>query len=118
MGLIWLNYCFQKLFINLIVFILSADQEEIYYLTGENRAMLEHTPYLEVFRDREWDVLLMTDPIDEFVIPSLTEYKEKKLKPVDRTEVEADEVTKVKTEEHEKTYKSFIERLKETITEV
>jgi len=97
---------------------MPADQEEIYYLTGENRAMLENTPYLEVFRDRDWDVLFMTDPIDEFVVPSLTEYKEKKLKPVDRTEVEADEVTKVKAEEHEKTYKSFIERLKETITEV
>ena len=97
---------------------MPADQEEIYYLTGENRAMLEHTPYLEVFRDREWDVLFMTDPIDEFVIPSLTEYKEKKLKPVDRAEVEADEVTKVKAEEHEKTYKSFIETLKEKITEV
>ena len=53
---------------------MPADQEEIYYLTGENRAMLEHTPYLEVFRDRDWDVLFMTDPIDEFVIPSLTEY--------------------------------------------
>ncbi|MBT5872936.1 MAG: molecular chaperone HtpG, partial [Candidatus Latescibacteria bacterium] len=97
---------------------MPADQEEIYFLTGENRSMLEHTPYLEVFRDKEWDVLFMTDPIDEFVIPSLTEYKGKKLKPVDKAEVEADEVTKVKAEEHEKTYKTFIEMLKEKITEV
>lgn len=97
---------------------MPADQEEIYFLTGENRTMLEHTPYLEVFRDKDWDVLFLTDPIDEFVIPSLTEYKGKKLKPVDKAEVEADEVTKVNAEEHEKTYKTFIEMLKEKITEV
>ena len=97
---------------------MPPDQEEIYYLTGESRTILAHTPYLEVFKDRNWDVLFMTEPIDEFVVPSLTEYKGKKLKAADKGDVEADEVTKVKAEEHEKTYKTLIETLKEKITDV
>ena len=41
--------------------------------------MLEHSPYLEAFRAKGQDVLLLTDPIDEFMLPSLREYKGKKL---------------------------------------
>jgi molecular chaperone HtpG len=66
------------------VLAMPADQKEIYYLVGETREQLEHSPYLESFRDRGWEVLLLAEPIDEFVVTSLTEYKEKKLKAADR----------------------------------
>lgn len=97
---------------------MPPDQKEIYYLAGENRAVMAHTPYLEVFRDHGWDVLFMTDPIDEFVIPHLSEYRGKKLKAADRGDVEASETAKAKAEEHEKTYKSLLEHLKGKIPEV
>ena len=63
-------------------------QKEVFYLAGEQRSSLEHAPALEVLRHRGWDVLLLTDPIDEFVFPSLTEYKGKALMAADRFEPE------------------------------
>jgi len=70
---------------------MPSEQTEIFYLIGENRDILEKSPYLETFRVKNWDVLLLTDPIiDEFFIPSLHEFKGKKLKAVDRAEDESD----------------------------
>ena len=65
---------------------MPADQTDIFFLAGEQRSVLEYAPSLEVFRHRGWDVLLLTDPIDEFVFPGLPDYKGKKLLPADRNE--------------------------------
>jgi molecular chaperone HtpG len=59
-------------------------QTDIYYLTGEEAELLRKSPYLEAFRARGRDVLLLTDPVDEFAIPSLHSYKGKSLKAADR----------------------------------
>jgi molecular chaperone HtpG len=67
---------------------MPAEQKDICYLAGESRDALTNAPYLEVFRHRGWNVLFLTDPIDEFVFPTLGEYKGKKLKAADRGEVE------------------------------
>jgi molecular chaperone HtpG len=72
-------------------------QTEIYYLVGENRSVLEHSPHLEGFRAQDREVLLFTEPIDEFVTQALTEYKGKKLKAIDKGELPGpavDEATK------------------------
>ncbi|MFO0809898.1 MAG: molecular chaperone HtpG [Gemmataceae bacterium] len=66
-------------------------QKEIFYLAGESREVLEHSPYLEAFRKRGEDVLLLTDPIDEFMIPSLYEYKGKQFRAVDQGDLLGDE---------------------------
>ena len=52
--------------------------------------MLEQSPYLETFRARGQDVLVLTDPIDEFMVPSLAIYKGKSLKAADRGELRQD----------------------------
>jgi molecular chaperone HtpG len=72
---------------------MPAGQKDIYYLIGESREMIESSPLLEAFKAKGWEVLLLTDPIDEFLLPSLPAYKEKEFKPVDRgdTDVPADE---------------------------
>ncbi len=97
---------------------MPPDQEEIYYLIGEHRGMLERTPYLEVFRDRGWNVLFMTDPIDEFVMSSVTEYREKKYKAANKGDIAADESAKARAEDDEKTFKALIETLKGKISDV
>jgi molecular chaperone HtpG len=74
------------------VLTMPADQKEIYYLIGESREQLEHSPYLESFRDKGWDVLLLTDPVDEFVMGAIAEYKDKKLKAADRGALEGTSV--------------------------
>ncbi|MFO0846847.1 MAG: molecular chaperone HtpG, partial [Gemmataceae bacterium] len=68
-----------------VVEAMPAEQKEIHYLAGETREQLENSPYLEAYRDRGADVLLLTDPVDEFVLPSLS-YKGKSFKAVDRAE--------------------------------
>lgn len=69
---------------------MPADQAEIYYLIGDNAATLRRSPYLEAFRAKGRDVLLLADPIDEFALPGLNEYKGKKLHAADRGAAPAD----------------------------
>lgn len=66
------------------VLAMPGEQTDIYYLIGENREVLEHSPYLEAFKAKGWEVLLLTEPIDEFAVDSLRDYKGKKLKAVDK----------------------------------
>lgn len=75
---------------------MPADQKEIHYLIGDSRSLIENSPYLETCRARGQEVLLLTDPIDEFVIESLGEYKEKKLKAVDKGAAEDTQSEEVK----------------------
>ena len=63
---------------------MPEEQKEIWTLSGESRAQVVASPVLEAFRAKGWDVLLLTDPIDEFAFPSLGEYKGKQLRAADR----------------------------------
>jgi molecular chaperone HtpG len=65
---------------------MPTDQTEVVYLIGESADQLRHSPYLEAYRAKGQDVLLLTDPIDEFAIPQFGEYKGKKLVAADRGE--------------------------------
>lgn len=91
-------------------------QKEIYYLIGEARGLIEHSPYLEAFRKRGTDVLLLTDPIDEFMVPALAEYKGKTLKPVDQGELPTDVADK--KDEDAGQFKDLLAALKEKLPEV
>lgn len=95
---------------------MPSDQKEIYYLTGESRKALERSPYLELFTARNHEVLLMTDPVDEWVVQGIPEYKDKKLKAVNKGEIEEDKTDEKakKTEE----FKSLLEFMKSKIEEV
>lgn len=61
---------------------MKADQEQILYLTGESRSMIENSPHLEAVKDKDYEVLYMVDPVDELVLQHLTEFGGKKLKSV------------------------------------
>jgi molecular chaperone HtpG len=91
---------------------LPEDQKAIYYLTGESRTTLEHAPALEVFRRRGWDVLLLSDPIDEFVFPSLPEYKGKQLLAADRAELDLPAEEAARAEEAAGRFQPLLERLR------
>jgi molecular chaperone HtpG len=84
-------------------------QKEIYYITGEERAALEQSPLLEAFNAKGFEVLFLTDPVDEWVVQSLHSYQEKSLKAVDRGDVDLDseEEKKEKEKKQEEAKKEF-----------
>ena len=97
---------------------MPADQKEIYYLIGEDRELIEHSPYLETFRAKGYDVLLLTDPIDEFAIPALGTYKDKKLQAADRGELEGDKEEPAAADESFKNMLAFLKGKLEDVSDV
>ena len=71
---------------------MQPDQEQIYYITGENMSALINSPLLEQLKSKDFEVLLMTDPIDEWVTQALTEYDGKKLKSAEMGDLNLDKV--------------------------
>jgi molecular chaperone HtpG len=57
-------------------------QDNIYYVTAESFAAAKNSPHLEVFRDRDVEVLLLHDRVDEWVVSHMTEYDGHALKSV------------------------------------
>ncbi|WP_269537822.1 molecular chaperone HtpG [Cerasicoccus fimbriatus] len=66
-------------------------QKEIYYLIGPSRTALESGPYLEAFKARGLEVLFLYEPIDEYLMTNLREYKEKQLKSADADDLELED---------------------------
>lgn len=91
-------------------------QADIYHLAGEDRVALAHAPSLEAFKAKGWDVLLLTDPIDPFVIPGLPDYKGKALKAADRHAPELPEAEKEKAQAATATFQPLLDAFKATLT--
>jgi molecular chaperone HtpG len=70
---------------------MQESQKEIYYLSGPSRAVIENSPHLEALKARGYEVLYMTDPIDEWALASLTEFEGKPMKSAGKGEIELDE---------------------------
>ncbi|MBN2290769.1 MAG: molecular chaperone HtpG [Candidatus Glassbacteria bacterium] len=93
-------------------------QEEIYYLFGESRPEMEKSPYLEVFRQRGREVLLLTDPIDEWTVQGLAAYKGKKFKAVDRGELEEKEPSQSSRKDEKEKFAGLLEYLSGQLEDV
>ncbi len=102
-------------------------QTEIYFITGTSRSLVEKSPHLEIFKKKGYEVFFLLDPVDEWVAQALTEYDGKKLKAVDRGDLElgTEEERKLleeKKEEQGKQHKGllefFSEKLAESVKEV
>lgn len=101
---------------------MKPDQKEIYYLAGESRKAVEASPHLEAALGRGCEVLYMTDAVDEFVLPALSEYKEKPLKSVGKGEVEFGSELEKEESRREltnltKDFEPFLKALKEALDE-
>jgi len=80
---------------------MNPDQNEIYYITGENLSALLNSPHLEKLKEKDLEVLLMTDPIDEWVVMSVNEYEGKKFKSAEKGDLEIDKVDDKKKNEYD-----------------
>jgi molecular chaperone HtpG len=57
---------------------MKEGQDAIYYITGESKKTLEHSPYLESIKEKGYEVLFLTQPIDEFMMSAVHEFQGKK----------------------------------------
>ena len=81
---------------------MPAEQKDIYYITGEARAYLENSPHIESFRKASYDVLFMSDPIDEWVLEAMPEFDGKKLVSVSKAKLDNDSKIAKELEENAK----------------
>ena len=95
---------------------MRENQKEIYYLSSDNKETIKRNPNLEYFRKNDIEVLLLTDPVDIFIVPSITEYDKKPLKSIDKADIDlkVDEETK-KEALNENLSKSLIGIFKEVL---
>jgi molecular chaperone HtpG len=100
----------------------KAGQDAIYFMTGGSREAIENSPHLEVFREKGYEALLLTDPVDEIWTGPVIEHKGKKFQSVAKglAEVGTEEERKKDEEarrETERVYRSLLDHLKEKLDE-
>lgn len=87
-------------------------QDAIYYMTGESREQVEKSPHLEAFRAKGREVLILTDPVDEMWVGSVTEFDGKPLQSIAKGEVD------LETEEEKKESEALREQQDKDFAEV
>ncbi|MDH3694218.1 MAG: molecular chaperone HtpG [Gammaproteobacteria bacterium] len=93
-------------------------QKSIYYITAETHAAAQSSPHLEIFRKHGIEVLLLSDPIDEWVVNHLTEYNEKPLQSVAKGSLDLDDFEETKKDKkQEKEFKDTIEKINEALSD-
>ncbi|MEA2102551.1 MAG: molecular chaperone HtpG [Thermodesulfobacteriota bacterium] len=92
---------------------MKPDQEDIYYITGDHLLTLMNSPYLEKLKEKDYEVLLMTNPVDEFVVQGLNEYKGKKLKSAEKGDLGLDDEKNDKDD----TYSGLFEFMKGSLSD-
>ena len=97
---------------------MPEDQKEIYYITGENITALSNSPLLEALKAKDYEVILMVDPVDEWVTQSLSEYKEKKLKSAEKGELDLDKVDEKKKDAYTPLFNFIKEKLNDKVKDV
>ncbi|MBN1984210.1 MAG: molecular chaperone HtpG [Chitinivibrionales bacterium] len=98
---------------------MRSDQKDIYFISGENREIVEKSPHLEIFRDKGIEVLYMIDPIDEFIVPNIYNFDGKQLKSVTKGDLDLGDLGKEEESEKKKIgsqFKKFTERVANILT--
>ncbi|MEE2745654.1 MAG: molecular chaperone HtpG [Pseudomonadota bacterium] len=80
---------------------MKSGQEEIFYISGENLELLKTSPQLEGFRSKDVEVLLMTDPVDEFWLPMVGNFSEKTFSSVTSSNIDLSKIKSGKTKSQE-----------------
>jgi len=96
---------------------MKENQKHIYYITGESKAAVEKSPFLEGLKSRGFEVLYMCDPIDEYAIQQLKDYDDKKLicATKEGLELEMTEEEKKAAEEEKQAYENLGKKIKEIL---
>ena len=93
---------------------MKPDQDAIYYITGAKEQNLRNSPLLEMYRNRDIEVLIMDDEIDDIVITAVPNYKDTALKSVNRSDA-AESLKTDDDKQKEKDIEPVIKKIKETL---
>ncbi len=101
---------------------MKEGQQQIFYATGESRQQILNSPHLEAFKAKGYEVLLLTDTVDEIWVGSVTEFEGKLLQSVAKGDVDLDtedekSAHEAERKEQEKDFADLLAWLKETLSE-
>ena len=95
---------------------MPEDQKYICYAAGESRTKLSQLPQTERVREKGYDILLLTDDVDEFIMGTLQSYNEKEFKSVSAPDFDVDtEEEKAEKEQKAEENKDLLDFVKETM---
>ena len=96
---------------------MKENQKDIYYITGESRQIVDQSAFVERVRNRGFEIIYMTEPIDEYCVQQLKEFEGKKLVSVTKEglELPEDEEEKKKREEDKEKYETLCKVMKDIL---
>jgi len=93
---------------------MGPDQNAIYYITGEKENVLRNSPLLEMYKNRDVEVLILDNEIDEIVISAVPKYKDYELKSVNRSDA-ANDLKSDDDRDREKKIEPLVKKIKEKL---
>ena len=103
---------------------MKEGQKEIYFVSGQSRENIISNPHLELFKDKDLEVLYLFEPVDEFVLQAIGNYQEYPLKSVEHVDPKdleqfesAQEKKEELSEEEEKDLEKLLQKMKEILGE-
>ena len=96
---------------------MKPDQKEIYFIVGDDQKSVLRSPHLDYFQKQGTEVLLLTEPMDSFMLMGLRTYKDYELKNVAQAEIAAPEESANQEQIAEADFSTLIERFKQVLGE-
>jgi molecular chaperone HtpG len=94
---------------------MQEGQNDIYYIMGDNRELIERNPNLEYFKSKGIEVIYLFDPVDVFTFPYIHNYDGKNIKSIDKADIDLSNKEVGDNKETDKNVEAFIARIKEIL---
>lgn len=96
---------------------MKPEQKDIFYITGESRQAVSSSPFIESLKKKDYEVIYMVDPIDEYSVQQLKEFESKKLKSITKEGLNLDdsEEAKKRREEEKAKFEPLCKNMKEVL---